>query len=72
MRVKGNKRNNMRFGLIGASGYVAPRHMEAIKNINGELVTILDPNDSVGIQICGCRIHWKFTLLCSSAATEHG
>ena len=39
----------MRFGLIGASGYVAPRHMEAIKNVNGELVTILDPNDSVGV-----------------------
>ena len=27
----------VRFGLIGASGYVAPRHMEAIKNVNGEL-----------------------------------
>jgi UDP-N-acetyl-2-amino-2-deoxyglucuronate dehydrogenase len=39
----------MRFGLIGASGYIAPRHMEAIKNVNGELVTILDPNDSVGV-----------------------
>ncbi len=39
----------VRCGLIGASGYVAPRHMEAIKNVNGELVTILDPNDSVGI-----------------------
>ena len=38
-----------RFGLIGASGYIAPRHMEAIKNIGGELVTILDPNDSVGV-----------------------
>ena len=39
----------MRFGLIGASGYIAPRHMEAVKNIGGELVTILDPNDSVGV-----------------------
>ena len=39
----------VRFGLIGASGYIAPRHMEAIKNIDGELVTILDPNDSVGV-----------------------
>ena len=38
-----------RFGLIGASGYIAPRHMEAVKNIGGELVTILDPNDSVGV-----------------------
>ena len=39
----------VRFGLIGASGYIAPRHMESIKNVNGELVTILDPNDSVGV-----------------------
>ena len=39
----------VRFGLIGASGYIAPRHMEAVKNIGGELVTILDPNDSVGV-----------------------
>tara|TARA_R100000773_G_scaffold42144_1_gene39176 strand:- start:1395 stop:2273 length:879 start_codon:yes stop_codon:yes gene_type:complete len=38
-----------RFGLIGASGYIAPRHMEAIRNVNGQLVTILDPNDSVGV-----------------------
>ena len=39
----------VRFGLIGASGYIAPRHMEAIKSIGGDLVTILDPNDSVGV-----------------------
>jgi UDP-N-acetyl-2-amino-2-deoxyglucuronate dehydrogenase len=39
----------VRFGLIGASGYIAPRHMEAIRNVGGELVTILDPNDSVGV-----------------------
>ena len=39
----------IRFGLIGASGYTAPRHMEAIRNVKGELVTIHDPNDSVGI-----------------------
>ena len=38
-----------RFGLIGASGYIAPRHMEAVKSVGGELVTILDPNDSVGV-----------------------
>ena len=38
-----------RFGLIGASGYIAPRHMEAVRNVGGELVTILDPNDSVGV-----------------------
>lgn len=39
----------MRFALIGAAGYVAPRHMEAIQNTGNELVAALDKNDSVGI-----------------------
>jgi len=39
----------MKFGLTGAAGYVAPRHMKAIKEVGGELVVALDPNDSVGI-----------------------
>jgi len=39
----------MKFGLIGAGGYVAPRHMQAIKDLGHELVVALDPNDSVGI-----------------------
>ena len=38
-----------RFGLIGAAGYVAPRHMKAIKETGNVLVAALDPNDSVGI-----------------------
>ncbi len=37
------------FGLIGAAGYIAPRHMKAIKDTGNQLVTALDPNDSVGI-----------------------
>lgn len=37
-----------RFGLVGAAGYIAPRHMLAIKNNGGHLVAALDPNDSVG------------------------
>jgi UDP-N-acetyl-2-amino-2-deoxyglucuronate dehydrogenase len=37
------------FALIGAGGYVAPRHMKAIKAIGGDLKVIFDPNDSVGI-----------------------
>jgi len=39
----------MNFGLIGAAGYVAPRHMQAIKDTGNELVVALDVNDSVGI-----------------------
>tara|TARA_B100000579_G_C22797076_1_gene837710 strand:- start:728 stop:1696 length:969 start_codon:yes stop_codon:yes gene_type:complete len=37
------------FGLIGASGYIAPRHMKAIKNTNNNLIVALDNFDSVGI-----------------------
>lgn len=37
------------FALIGASGYIAPRHMEAIKHTGNELVAALDNSDSVGI-----------------------
>ena len=37
------------FALIGAAGYIAPRHMRAIKDVGGELVVAFDPNDSVGV-----------------------
>jgi UDP-N-acetyl-2-amino-2-deoxyglucuronate dehydrogenase len=37
------------FALIGAAGYVAPRHMRAIRDVGGNLVVALDPNDSVGV-----------------------
>jgi UDP-N-acetyl-2-amino-2-deoxyglucuronate dehydrogenase len=37
------------FALIGAAGYIAPRHMKAIKETGNDLVAVCDPNDSVGI-----------------------
>jgi UDP-N-acetyl-2-amino-2-deoxyglucuronate dehydrogenase len=37
------------FALIGASGYIAPRHMKAIKDTGNRLVAAYDPYDSVGI-----------------------
>ncbi len=37
------------FALIGAAGYIAPRHMKAIKDTGNHLVAAYDPNDSVGI-----------------------
>ena len=37
------------FGLIGAAGYVAPKHMKAIKETGNTLSVAMDPNDSVGI-----------------------
>lgn len=38
-----------RFALIGAAGYIAPRHMKAIKDTGNTLVAAMDVNDSVGI-----------------------
>ncbi|MCL6415793.1 Gfo/Idh/MocA family oxidoreductase [Aestuariirhabdus sp. Z084] len=37
------------FALIGAAGYIAPRHMKAIKETGNNLVAAMDKNDSVGI-----------------------
>lgn len=37
------------FALIGAAGYIAPRHMRAIKDTGHELVAAYDPSDSVGV-----------------------
>lgn len=37
------------FTLIGAAGYIAPRHMKAIKDTGNTLIAAFDPNDSVGI-----------------------
>ena len=37
------------FALIGAAGYIAPRHMAAIRDTGNRITAALDPNDSVGI-----------------------
>ena len=37
------------FALIGAAGYIAPRHMRAIKDTDNNLIAALDKCDSVGI-----------------------
>ena len=37
------------FALIGASGYIAPKHLKAIADTGNQLVAALDPNDSVGV-----------------------
>ena len=37
------------FALIGVGGYIAPRHMKAIKETGNNLVAAVDKNDSVGI-----------------------
>lgn len=42
-----NKHNN--FAIIGVAGYIAPRHLKAIKETGNQLLAATDPNDSVGI-----------------------
>ncbi|MEW4925075.1 Gfo/Idh/MocA family oxidoreductase [Algibacter sp. 2305UL17-15] len=37
------------FALMGVAGFVAPRHIQAIKDTKNELLAAFDPNDSVGI-----------------------
>jgi len=41
--------SNKNFALIGAGGYVAPKHMKAIKDTGNNLVAASDSSDSVGI-----------------------
>ncbi|MBE0571815.1 MAG: Gfo/Idh/MocA family oxidoreductase [Ignavibacteriaceae bacterium] len=37
------------FAITGVAGYIAPRHLQAIKETGNELVAAVDPHDSVGI-----------------------
>ncbi|MDD9935272.1 MAG: Gfo/Idh/MocA family oxidoreductase [Myxococcales bacterium] len=37
------------FALIGAAGYIAPRHLKAIHAVGGKLIAAADPKDSVGV-----------------------
>ncbi|MEM7486563.1 MAG: Gfo/Idh/MocA family oxidoreductase [Bacteroidota bacterium] len=40
---------NKNFAIIGVGGYIAPRHIQAIKHTNNTLLAALDKSDSVGI-----------------------
>lgn len=37
------------FALTGVAGYIAPRHLQAIRDTGNRLVAAVDPHDSVGI-----------------------
>ena len=37
------------FALIGAAGYIAPRHLKAIADTGNRLIAAVDPKDSVGV-----------------------
>lgn len=38
-----------KYVFAGVGGYIAPKHLKAIKDTNGELLAAIDTNDSVGI-----------------------
>lgn len=40
---------NINFAIIGAAGYIAPRHMKAIKETGNNLVAVMDKYDGIGI-----------------------
>jgi UDP-N-acetyl-2-amino-2-deoxyglucuronate dehydrogenase len=41
--------NPLNFALIGVGGYIAPRHLKAIRDTGNRLVAAVDPKDSVGL-----------------------
>jgi len=40
---------NKNFAIIGVAGFIAPRHLKAIRDTGNQLVAATDPHDSVGI-----------------------
>jgi UDP-N-acetyl-2-amino-2-deoxyglucuronate dehydrogenase len=44
-----NMENPKRFAVVGVAGFIAPRHLKAIKETGNSLVAAVDPSDSVGI-----------------------
>ncbi len=40
---------SLNFAIIGVGGYIAPRHLKAIRDTGNHLVAAVDPKDSVGI-----------------------
>jgi UDP-N-acetyl-2-amino-2-deoxyglucuronate dehydrogenase len=46
---EGNPQTPRNFALIGVAGYIAPRHLRAIKDTGNRLVAAVDPHDSVGV-----------------------
>jgi UDP-N-acetyl-2-amino-2-deoxyglucuronate dehydrogenase len=43
-----DQRKPQNFAVIGVAGYVAPRHVRAIRDTGNRLIAAVDPNDSVG------------------------
>ncbi len=44
-----NSCNMKNFAIIGVGGYIAPRHLKAIKDTGNNVVSAYDRSDSVGV-----------------------
>ena len=47
--IKIHESDLKKFGITGVAGYVAPRHLKAIKDTGNILIAAADPHDSVGV-----------------------
>jgi len=47
--MKVSTQRSRSFALVGAAGFIAPRHLKAIRETGNSLLAALDPRDSVGI-----------------------
>jgi len=50
---------------MGSAGYIAPKHIKAIKDVSGRLIATLDPHDSMGIldsYFPGCKHFTEFEI----------
>ena len=60
-----------KFALIGVGGYIAPRHLRAIKDTGNTLVAALDRSDSVGVldsYFPDCRFFTEFVRVSTRPA----
>jgi UDP-N-acetyl-2-amino-2-deoxyglucuronate dehydrogenase len=63
-----------RFAIIGVAGYIAPRHLDAIRDVGGTVVAAFDTSDSVGrldASFPKARFFTDFELFASYVQTLH-
>jgi UDP-N-acetyl-2-amino-2-deoxyglucuronate dehydrogenase len=65
---------NPKFVLMGAAGFVAPRHMDAIKRVGGKLVAACDPHDAVGVldrYFPRCNFYTEFVEMLATERADY-
>ena len=57
------------FAVIGVGGYIAPRHLRAIRDTGNRLVVAIDPKDSVGFHASSSRRFFTSDADCKTCLT---